>query len=114
MNNYQAQLYRMNYLANTQLNINPYIPNYNFPIRDEYILSLVEIYFSKKNLNKNLDMRLQIINEEGLIPIEYINESNIKEYIFEEERFFLKKIFTNLSFLNLIFFPHLNFHLKHF
>lgn len=79
MNNYQAQLYRINYLANTQFNINPYIPNYNFPIRDEDILSLVESYFSKKNLNKNLDMRLQIINEEGLIPIEYIIEYNLEK-----------------------------------
>jgi hypothetical protein len=79
MNNYQAQMLRMNYLANTQLNINPYIPYYNFPYRDEDILSLVESYFSKKNLNKNLDMRLQIINDEGLIPIEYIININLEK-----------------------------------
>ncbi len=75
MNVYQNQMFNMNLYANPQLNINPYIPNYNF-IRDEDILLFVEKYFSKKFLNYSLDLRLQMLNNEGLVPIEFILELN--------------------------------------
>jgi len=76
MNNYHNQLLNMNLYSNTQLNINPYVSNYTFPIRDEDILSLVENYFSKKYLNNNLELRLKMLNNEGLVPIEFILELN--------------------------------------
>ena len=62
------------------------------------------LVFLKKIKSKFVNLGIYNYKEDkllSLIQIEYINESNIKEYIFEDERFFLKKIFTNLSFLNL-------------
>ena len=35
------------------------------------------------------------------IPIQFININNYSDYIFEDKRYFIKKIFTNLSFLPL-------------
>ena len=35
------------------------------------------------------------------IPIQFINNNNYNDYIFEDKRFFVKKIFTHLSFLHL-------------
>ena len=84
MNNYQ--MFNINYL-NSQLNVNPYIPNYTFLNRDEDILNLIENVFSKKNLNKNLELRLKMLNDEGLVPIDYIlNLIKIKGYKKTEEK----------------------------
>ena len=86
MNNYHAQMLNMNYL-NPQLNVNPYIPNYTFLNRDEDILNLIESFFSKKYLNKHLDIRTLMLNDEGLVPIDYIlNLIKIKGAIITQEK----------------------------
>ena len=76
MNNYHNQMLNMNLYGNPQLNLNPYIPNYNIQIRDEDILLLVEQYFSKKNLNNFLELRIEMLKNNGLVPIEFILELN--------------------------------------
>ncbi|MCQ2819987.1 MAG: hypothetical protein MJ252_22195 [archaeon] len=52
----------------SQVNLNPYIPDVNFPVLDEDILHLLEFYISFKYLNMDSTLREQI-DDKGWIPI---------------------------------------------
>ena len=51
----------------TQVNINPFTPEVDFPVLDDDILHLLEYYVSIKNLNMDLHLRKDM-KEDGWIP----------------------------------------------
>ena len=85
---------KVNDLNKKQYNFN------NFGIDSEGKILL----FLNKTKNKAIYLGIFDYQENKLvkyIPIQFINNNNYNDYIFEDKRFFVKKIFTHLSFLHL-------------
>ena len=85
---------KVNDLNKKQYNFN------NFGIDSEGKILL----FLNKTKNKAIYLGIFDYQENKLvkyIPIQFINNNNYNDYIFEDKRFFVKKLFTHLSFLHL-------------
>jgi hypothetical protein len=77
MSNYQAEMLRMNYYANMQnLTSDLYTPDVYVPMTDSSIVDVIEEFFSVKNLNKDLNLRKNMDEETGNVPIEFILNLN--------------------------------------
>ena len=88
MSNYQAELMRMNYISNMEhLNSNLYSPYMSpIPSTDESKVELLEKFFSEKNLNKDLNLRKNMEQDTGNIPIDFIlNLNKIRSLNLNEE-----------------------------
>ena len=88
MSNYQAELMRMNYISNMEhLNSNLYSPYMSpIPSTDESKVELLEKFFSEKNLNKDLNLRKNMEQDTGNVPIDFIlNLNKIRSLNLNEE-----------------------------
>jgi len=88
MSNYQAELMRMNYISNMEhLNSNLYSPYISLiPSTDEGKVELLEKFFSEKNLNKDLNLRKNMDQDSGNVPIDFIlNLNKIRSMNLNEE-----------------------------
>ena len=88
MSNYQAELMRMNYISNMEhLNSNLYSPYMSpIPSTDESKVELLEKFFSEKNLNKDLNLRKNLEQDTGNVPIDFIlNLNKIRSLNLNEE-----------------------------
>jgi hypothetical protein len=73
MSNYQAEMFRMNYYTNMEhLTSDLYSKDVFVPMTDSSIVDVLENYFSEKNLNKDLNLRKNMDEETGNVPIEFI------------------------------------------
>ena len=90
MSNFQADLMRMNYFANMEhLNSDLNSPGVYVPMTDSGIVDVIEKYFSEKNLNKDLNLRKNMDEETGYVPIEFIlNLKKIQSMQLTEERIY--------------------------
>ena len=77
ISNYQAELMRMNYISNIDhLNSNLYSPYISLPYTENSIVELLEKFFSEKNLNKDLNLRKNMDENTGNVPIDFILNLN--------------------------------------
>ena len=77
MSNYQAELIRMNYFSNMDyLNTNLYAPELYMPMTENSIVDTLDNFFSIKNLNRDLNLRKNMDEETGNVPIDFILNLN--------------------------------------
>ena len=88
MSNYQAEIMRMNHFTNMeQRNSNLYSPEVYMPLTEESTVGLLDKFFSVKNLNKDLNLRLNMDKETGNVPIDFIlNLEKIKSMNYTKEK----------------------------
>ena len=87
MSNYQAEMMRMNYYSNMEnLNSNLYSPQLYMPMTNSSTVEMLEKYFSLKNLNKDINLRKNMDEETGNVPLDFIlNLNKIKSMNLTEE-----------------------------
>jgi hypothetical protein len=88
MSNYQAEMMRMNYYSNMEnLNSNLYSPQLYMPMTNSSTVEMLEKYFSLKNLNKDINLRKNMDEETGNVPLDFIlNLNKIKSMNLTEEK----------------------------
>lgn len=73
MSNYQAEMWRMNHYTNMEnLNNNLNSPQLYMPMTDSSFVEMLEKFFSVKNLNKDVNLRKNMDEETGNVPLEFI------------------------------------------
>ena len=87
MSNCQAEYMRMNYYSNlNNFNSNLYSPGIVIPKTDNSIVEDLEKFFSVKHLNRDLNLRKNMDQETGNVPIEFIlNLNKIKSINLNED-----------------------------
>ena len=87
MNNFQAEYLRMNFYSNlNHFNSNLYSPGIVIPKTENSMVEDLEKFFSIKHLNKDLNLRKNMDEETGNVPIEFfLNLSKIKSINLTEE-----------------------------
>ena len=88
MSNYQAEMVRMNYYSNLNLlNSDLNAPGVYAPMTENGQVEVLEKYLSLKNLNKDINLRENMNEENGNVPIEFIlNLEKIKSMQLTQER----------------------------
>ena len=97
MNNFQAEYLRMNYYSNlNHFNSNLYSPGIVIPKTENSMVDDLEKFFSIKHLNKDLNLRKNMDEETGNVPIEFfLNLSKIKSINLTEE--LIKKLIDKVG-----------------
>ena len=87
MNNFQAEYLRMNFYSNLDhFNSNLYSPGIVIPKTENSMVEDLEKFFSIRHLNRDLNLRKNMDEETGNVPIEFfLNLSKIKSINLTED-----------------------------